>query len=277
MSRISPLHEMELPKENVVAVFASTDINASKYLTTTVCAFLRDQTVHVIYHKFRKCCIHTNIPEQQYYKEVYDILGVHGRELKKLCDDNHVKLTGWAIDQNGLPWNAVSDFCHNSMKICGLSACGFVGKASTQFRSFVRSRLKEEVNRTLLCGDDAERKVSGTGRKWLYWDSDLYREKVQKGFLTEVGNIGSIQWYKGGNHNQWAVQVCNERLVSKKLQPDGQWSFIWRDVGENHDVLDSLAQCLACYSSMGYSTGDTGRMQMNVSIKRNKRPRVRIV
>lgn len=98
VSRISPLHEMELPKENVVAVFASTDINASKYLTTTICAFLRDQTVHVIYHKFRKCCIHTNIPEQQYYKEVYDLLGVHGRELKKLCDDNHVKLTGWAID-----------------------------------------------------------------------------------------------------------------------------------------------------------------------------------
>lgn len=70
------------------------------------------------------------------------------------------------------------DFAKNSIRICGLPCCGFAGKASHAYRSFIRSRLKEDVNRTLLCGDEDERKKSGSGRKYNYFDSDMYHEQA---------------------------------------------------------------------------------------------------
>lgn len=91
------------------------------------------------------------------------------------------------------------------MKICGIPTCAFVGKASHQYRSFMRTRLKEDVNRTLLCGDEDEHKKAGTGKKYTFFDSDLYHEKAQQGFLQEIGNLGSISWYEGGDHTKWAV------------------------------------------------------------------------
>jgi len=204
-SRVSTLKELEVPEEGVQFICASTDLNLSKYMTTVIMVFLRNQTSCVIWHKFRRCHIPANIPEHDYYQRVYNLLGEHGRELKKLADEHHFKIQGWSIDCGGTNWNAVLDFARNSMKVCGLPCCGFAGKASHTYRSFLRSRLKEDVNRTLLCGDEEERKRSGTGRRWMYHDADLFHEQAQKGFLQEVGNIGSISWFNGGNHSEWAV------------------------------------------------------------------------
>ena len=174
---------MEIPSQGVQFICASSDLNLSKWITTTIVAFKNDHTATIIWHKFRKCRIPANIPEEDYYRRVYNLLAEHGRELKKLADEHNIKIDAWAVDSNGSVWNAALDFCKNSMRICGIPACGFVGRASHLYRSFVKSRLKEDVNRTLLCGDDDERKVIGSGRKWTYFDSDLYHEKVQKGFL----------------------------------------------------------------------------------------------
>lgn len=159
----------------------------------------------MIWHKFRKCRIPANIPEQDYHMRVYNLLGEHGKELKKLADEHGFKIQGWSIDASGVPYKAVLEFTKNSMRVCGISAGAFLGRASHQYRSFIRSRLKEEVNRTVLCGDEEERKKSGSGHKYTYFDSDLYHEQAQKGFLQEVGNIGSISWFKDGNHSEWAI------------------------------------------------------------------------
>lgn len=109
-SRKSTLRELEIPKENVVWVCASSDLNLSKYITTTIVVFLRNHTSIVIWHKFRKCNIPMNIPEQDYYQRVYNLLGEHGKELKSLG----IRIDGWAIDANGAPYKAVLDFCRNS-------------------------------------------------------------------------------------------------------------------------------------------------------------------
>lgn len=194
-SRVSNLRELEIPSEGVQYICAATDVNASKWLTTVIMAFTRKQTAHIIWHKFKKCHIPANIPEHDYYQRLYNLLGEHGRELKKIADEHHFKIQGWSIDCGGTNWNPVLDFAKNSIRVCGLPCCGFAGKASHAYRSFMRSRLKEDVNRTLLCGDEDERKKSGTGRRWTYHDSDMYHEQAQKGFLQEVGNIGSISWY----------------------------------------------------------------------------------
>lgn len=177
-SRLSGLRELEIPTEGVQYICAASDLNLAKYITTVIMVFMRNQTAHVIWHKFRKCRIPANIPEQDYYQRVYNLLAEHGRELKKLADTHGFKIQGWSIDANGLPYKAVLDFAKNSIQLCGVSAAGFIGRASHLFRSFMRSRLKEEVNRTLLCGDEDERKRQGSGHKYTYFDSDKFHESA---------------------------------------------------------------------------------------------------
>ena len=126
-SRKSNLKMLEVPTENVNAVIASSDLNLSFALTTTITVFMNDQTSVVIYHKFRKSNVHVNVPEQEYYKQVYELLVQHGKELKSLG----IRIDAWAIDANGSPYNAVLDFCRNSKKLCGIPACGFLGRAAT--------------------------------------------------------------------------------------------------------------------------------------------------
>lgn len=271
-SRKSILKELEIPSENVQFVVASSDLNLSKYITTTIVVFLNNQTATVIYHKFRKCKVPINIPEQEYYNKVYDLLSKHGKELKALG----IRIDAWAIDANGVPAKAVQDFSKNSYQICGIPAAGFIGRASHSYRSYLKSRLKEDVNRTLLCGDDDEHKQAGSGRRWTFFDSDYYHEKVQKGFLQEIGNIGSITWYNGNDHTQWSIQVCAEKLLAKRQRQDGTFEYTWKDNGD-HDALDSIGQALAAYGSQGFSTGDTGRMSLSKSRQKFHKRRIKIV
>lgn len=52
------------------------------------------------------------------------------------------------------------------------------GKASHVFNPFMRSRLRDAIGRTILCGDQAEQYKSGAGHKYMFFDSDAYREMV---------------------------------------------------------------------------------------------------
>ena len=271
-SRKSELKELEIPQQNVNMVIASTDCNLSKYLTTTIVVFMHDQTAVVIWHKFRKCSIPINIPEQDYYQRVYNLLSQHGQELRALG----IRIDAWVLDAGGAPYNAVVDFVRKSKVICGIPAAAFIGRASHLYRSFMRTRLKEDVNRTLLCGNEEEHKVAGSGRKYTFFDSDLYHEKAQKGFLQAIGNVGSISWYDGSDHAKWAVQVCGEKLVGKKAKPDGTTVYTWKEVSPDHDALDSIGQALAAYASQGFATtgGETRKFRKR---KINSRPKVRIV
>ena len=267
-SRKSTLKQLEVPSQRVNAVIASTDLNLSFALTTTITVFFNDQTSVVIYHKFRKSNVHVNVPEQEYYKQVYELLAQHGKELKSLG----IRIDAWAIDANGAPYNAVMDFCRNSKRVCGLSACGFLGRASTQFRAYPRTRLKEPVDDTVLCGDADERKQAGTGRRFVVFNSDLYHEKVQKGFLQSLGNLGSISWYDGNDHSKWAIQVCSEKLVGKKSRQDGTVEYTWREIGEHWDALDSIGQALAAYATMGFATtgGEVVSRRLRYGVRKRK-------
>ena len=271
-SRKSNVKMLEVPSENVNAVIASTDLNLAKYLTTTITVFMRDQTAVVIYHKFRKCSIPANIPEQDYYQRVYNLLSQHGQELKALG----IRIDAWVLDAGGAPYNAVVDFVKRSRAICGISAGAFIGRASHLYRSYMRTRLKEDVNRTLLCGNEDEHKVAGSGRKYTFFDSDLYHEKAQKGFLQALGNVGSISWYDGNDHSKWAVQVCAEKLVMKKAKGDGTTIYTWKEVSPDHDALDSIGQALAAYASMGFATtgGEVGNKMRYRVVKQKKRVKI---
>lgn len=200
-SRISYLHELEIPDDNVRLVVASSDLNVSKYITTVIVVFLRDGSSVCIWHDFLKTSISANVPPEEYDRQLYNALSMLGKKLQSL----KIKINAWAIDGNGMAWQSVTRFANNSKSICGIPVCSYVGKASHQFRDHVRSRLKESINRTVLCGDRDEQRRHGSGIRWTYFDSDYYREKVQKGFLQAVGNLGSLSWYTGGDHSKQSI------------------------------------------------------------------------
>ncbi len=279
-ARVGDYKELEVPSENVRYVCASTDLNPSKYFTTVIAVFMRDGTCRIIWHKFTPTKIKATLTEQEYYSKVYEALAALGKELKAISDKLAHPIQGWAIDCNGTNWNPALDFARNSKQICGLPCCGFVGKASTQFRTKLQSRLKEAVGRTLLCGDEDERKRAGSGRRWMYFDADAAHEQVQKGFLTALGNLGSISWYTDGNHAKWAAQVAAERLLYKKERADGTTVYQWKANGPDHDALDAIGQALAAYASLGLATPThVGKPIAKANARRiiRHRPRIKIV
>lgn len=276
-ARVGNYAQLEVPGEDVRYVCASTDLNPSKYFTTVIAVLMRDGTRRIIWHKFTPVSIKANLTEQEYYTRIYEALAALGKELKSISDGLTHPIQGWAVDCNGANWNPALDFARNSKQICGLPCCGFVGKASTQFREKLQSRLKEVVNRTLLCGDKDEQRRAGSGRRWMYFDADFFHEQAQKGFMASVGNLGSISWYKDGNHSRWAAQVAAERLMYKRERRDGTTEYTWKKVGPDHDALDTIGQALAVFASLGIAVATGVDAAPTVRRRFVRRQKIRVI
>lgn len=120
---------------------------------------------------------------------------------------------------------------------------------------------------------------SGAGKKYMFWNSDFFRETVQKALLSKVGLAGSLTLFKGDvdAHSDYAMQVCNERLLLVQHKKDGRDIYSWKSK-EPHDILDSTAQAFAVAASQGISgTNMRGRMPSNGVLKRKHKPRVKII
>jgi len=236
--------------DGYVFVAASTDLNLSYALTTVIVGFKPDMTAHVLHYMFTKCNIDAKLPVAQYNEAVYDALVNLGKQIKALG----TKIDGWGIDASGMPFDAVTLFAKNSMQVVGLPACAMMGRASQVFNPFVRTRLRDSVNKTVLCGDAQEHVKAGAGKKYMFWNSDYYRETVQKAFLARVGVSGSCTLFKGttDDHSEYAMQVCNERLLLIQHMKDGRDIYSWKS-REPHDALDATAQAFAVAASQGIS------------------------
>ena len=68
--------------DGYVFVAASTDLNVSYALTTTIVGFKPDMTAHVIAHMFTRCNIDLKLPTAEYNNAVYDALVSLGDQLK---------------------------------------------------------------------------------------------------------------------------------------------------------------------------------------------------
>lgn len=262
--------------DGYVFVAASTDLNVSYALTTTIVAFKPDQTAHVMHHMFTRCKIDSRLPTAEYNNAVIDALMRLGKELKSFG----IKIDGWGIDASGVPFDAVTMFAKTSMQTVGIPACAMLGRASHIFNGYVRSRLRDETNRTVLCGDAQEHVKAGAGKKYMFWDSDFYRMTVHKAFLAVVGASGSCTLFMGSpeEHSEYAMQVCNEKLLLVQHKKDGRDVYTWR-TQEPHDALDSTAQAFAVAASQGISgmNINTGLASQRRQIAVKKRPKIRIV
>ena len=88
----------------------------------------------------------------------------------------NIKIDGLAIDAGGRNWDAVCSFTKVSMRISGIPACAFAGRSANIFNPFVRSRLRDAIGRTVLCGDAQEHVKSGAGKTYVFFDAECYKE-----------------------------------------------------------------------------------------------------
>lgn len=117
-----------------------------------------------------------------------------------------IKLGGWAIDAGGRNWDAVCSFTR-STSTAGLPACAFAGRSANVFNPFVRSRLRDSIGRTVLCGDAQEHVKAGAGRKYVFFDADFYKETFQRAIISVPGAPGACSLYNGDSteHSEFAM------------------------------------------------------------------------
>ena len=229
---------------------AAVDLNTSYGATCVVKCYKTDSTSAVLYHKVFKMDVDQQLNAIQYNAEVYNHLSVIGKTLMMLG----MKIDALGIDGGGRNLSAVCEFAKNCFRLCGIPACCMIGRAATNFNPLVRSRLRNAVGHTVLCGDDKEHIKAGAGKKWLFFDSDWCKECEQRALMSEPGSPGGTSLYDdlALNHMDFANGVCNERIKWKKALSNGRTEYSWISK-EPHDFLDCLAMCRAIAESEGLS------------------------
>ena len=282
VSRINQSIQKNQIPDGYVFCCGGIDLNTSYGATITLACFKTDSTMCVIRHKINKLVIDQQLPDVQYNQAVYNALGKIFKRLQELG----LKINAVGIDAGGRNLSAVCEFAKNSINVYGIPSCGMIGRASTNFNPYVKSRLRNAVGRTVLCGDQKEHLKAGSGYKFMFFDSDHFREIVQRSFLVETGAPGSCNLYKDLplEHVEFANQVCNEQLRWKKSKGDGRIEYNWRSK-EPHDYLDTLAMVRAIAEHEGLSavqitTPSATHKQLKTMVKRLKkqgRNRIRFV
>ncbi len=261
LTKISDHKECEIP-DGYVFVAGAIDLNTSYAATAALVAFKPDTTAAVIWHETFPVNIDQKMPDAAYNAAVHEMLVQVCSTMKGL----NIKIDGLAIDAGGRNWDAVCGFAKVAMRTVGLPVCGFSGRAANIFNPFVRSRLRDAIGRTVLCGDAQEHVKSGAGKKYVFFDADFYKEAAQKALLCPVGSVGSCTLYFGDveEHRDFAIQVCNEKLrfVQHKA---GRDIYNWA-TKEPHDYLDCMSMCYAVAASQGLS----GQLGAAPSMERQK-------
>lgn len=229
---------------------AAIDLNVSHSLTLVVKSYKPDMSSVVIVHRVFPTSIPSALSDADYSNRVTQALD----NAAKYLIDLDLKIDALGVDAGGRNWDVVCSWCRICAEKHGIAACAMAGRASHKFNAFSRSRLRDAQNRTVLCGDSAEHARAGSGQKYLFWDSDYYREKVQRALLTPLGGLGGCQLYAAdpSEHVEYASQVCNERIRHVRHLSDGRDEYEWISK-EPHDFLDASAMADAIAGSYGFS------------------------
>ena len=228
----------------------AVDLNVSHAITLVTKSYKPDMSSVVVVHKIFPTSIPTTLSDADYSSRVTAALDAVTQYLSSL--DIHLDALG--VDAGGRNWDVVCSWSRYCMEKHGFPACAMAGRASHKFNAFSRSRLRDAQNRTVLCGDPAEHARAGSGQKYMFFDSDYYREKVQRALLTPLGGLGGCQLYSAdpAEHVEYASQVCNERIRNVRHLSDGRDEYEWISK-EPHDFLDASAMCDAIAGSYGLS------------------------
>lgn len=192
LSKIHPTwRRLEIPDGYTYTAFA-IDLNTSYAITVAGVCFRPDTTAHVIYHETIPCKIPADTPDGLYNTKVHEALADVFKRLKALG----VPIHGCAIDAGGRNSDVVQAFC-KSAATQGIPCCAFFGRAANMWNPQVKSRLREAINNTVLCGSPEEHIKAGAGTKWILWNADFYKEAAQRALISPLGAIGSTSLYHG--------------------------------------------------------------------------------
>ena len=250
MGRVRPgVPACSVPDGTALTV-AATDVNPSYGLTTAVISFDVNLTGLVSAYKVFRVKIDGRQNDVAFNAAVARALHAHAKEVAALG----VRPDRWGIDAGGRQFRAVTAFAPLVKDIYGIDAVAMLGRAGQNWNPFVKSRTRDALNGTVPCRD-------AQGRRWIAFNADLFKEKAQLAWNTELGGDGGLSLYDGGaNHAEFATQVANERLVSKvklrKQRGDGeeQYAYTWKTKNP-HDYGDCMAMCYAL-AAAGNLTGD---------------------
>lgn len=273
LTKITEHKECEIP-DGYLFVSGAIDLNTSYAATAALVAFKPDTSSQILWHETFPTNIDQKLPDAAYSAAVHELLQNVCQSIKSL----NVKIDGLAIDAGGRNWSAVCEFAKHSMRTVGIPACAFAGRSANIFNPFVRSRLRDSIGRTVLCGDAQEHVKSGAGQKYVFFDADFYKEAAQKALICPIGAVGSCGLYFGDveEHKDFAIQVCNEKLrfVQHKA---GRDIYSWTSK-EPHDYLDVMSMCYAVAASQGLSgqLGNTPQLEKQKH-KFVRKPKIRVV
>lgn len=231
--------------EWVTRVVASTDINPSYAMSTAIVGFGEDQTAAVLWYGLHKMALSDDMPAPAFAAGLFNALVAHGKALAALP----VRPEVWAADAGGKQFDGVVRFAEASARLCGIQAHGFTGRGSKNYRPYGRTvsgQLKEQ------CHGCLDRKA-GRIIRWVAWNADHWKEVAQRAWLGELGTPGCVSIYEG-NHNEFAAQICAEKLVGKG-EIGGLMIWNWHTVPGRHDFGDVMAQAYALAAYMGIGTG----------------------
>lgn len=250
VSRMNPVIQENVIPDGFTFCCASIDLNPSYAASLLIMCFRPDGTSAIIRHSVYRMKVDQQLTAVQYNQRIYDTLAKILKELKK----GKVKIDALGIDAGGRNWSAVCEFAKNAFRQYGIPCCAMSGRAATMFNPLARNRLRNAVGRTVLCCDDKEAIKQGAGNKWLFFDSDHFKETGQRAFLAEVGSPGGCSLYNSlaVEHIDFATQVCNEKLKWKKVKADGRDEYHWV-TKDPHDFVDCLAMCRAIAENQGLS------------------------
>lgn len=242
--------EFWVPPE-AVFVACATDLNPAVGFSSVVTAFDRNQTAHILHYDrytMPPLPIRDNIPDKLRNQLITQALVGCGKRLATICREHGIALNRWGIDCGGKQWEAANNFARVSRQVCGIGAMPMAGRAGRNYNPYVKTRITDERNATVLCGDQSK------GWRWLAWNADSYKETAQKAWLGEVGTPGGATLYDGSKHGELAAEMAAEALEYKVAMSDGRTDYRWRKVGAANHYLDAFAMCYALAGAFGISS-----------------------
>lgn len=226
-------------------VVASTDINPSYALTTTITAFGANQMAGVLWYglyKDKPLPVEKEDTEIKTREKIYQALALHGRQIAQLA----CRPVLWLIDGGGTPEGCVIQFAHHAPQICGLQALCAFGRGWRNYRPTAKTGSK------VLAGEQFHLVVERQDRQWLIFNADYWREVSQKGWVSEAGSPGSCSLPRG-NHGDFAEQVSRE-LLTGKTEVGGRVVWVWKTLPGAHDYGDCMTMNYVAAARAGIGT-----------------------
>jgi hypothetical protein len=236
-SRIDPARKPGIVPDAARVVIAATDINISYAISTNIVAFEGNQTGAVLWYGLFKTApmpVPPKATERETREIVYQALAIHGRQLAALpCRPQSQSGPAWFIDGGGTPEGEVIRFCFNSQQICGVQAVTCFGRGWKQYRPVAKKEYRVKV------GEQLHLVTQRRDRQWILYNTDYWREIMQRGFVSDPGAPGSCT-LPAGSHGDFAHQVTREPLIKKGEGLSGQTEWIYAKTNEVHDYGDCM-------------------------------------